>query len=218
MTNVSNGIAPRRSRTRHRDTSCRQAHLLLFLLLTACGGTGDPGPGQAEDIEHGAASQPPTTEPRSRTPEPSLIDDGWVTGHVEGGAEIDGAALLTGVRVAENEGYERLVLEFEGAELPSYRIEYVDRAVYQCGSGEPVEVEGEGWLLINLQPTNAHTDEGVPTITERTSRPGLPIIRELRMICDFEAMVEWVVGVSSPAAFRVLELTGPTRLVVDLRG
>ncbi len=159
----------------------------------------------------------PSSDSGSPATESPATGSAWVTGVVEGGAAITGAALLTGVRVAKSEGFERMVLEFDGSELPAYRIEYVDRPVYQCGSGEPVEIEGDGWLRINLQPANAHTEEGVPTITERASRPALPIIRELRMICDFEAMVEWVAGVSSPNPYRVSELTEPTRLVVDIR-
>ncbi|MBA4159064.1 MAG: hypothetical protein H0X65_16535, partial [Gemmatimonadetes bacterium] len=44
-----------------------------------------------------------------------------------------------------------------------------------------------------------------------------PVLKQLTLICDFEAQVEWVLGVSSPNRFRVIELHEPARLVVDVR-
>ncbi len=130
---------------------------------------------------------------------------------------VTGAALLADVAASTNEGFDRLVLEFEGDEMPSYQIEYIDRPVIQCGSGEPVEIEGDGRLAVRLEPANAHTEQGVATISERSSRPALSVLRQLTMTCDFEAQVQWVMGVTSPNPYRVMELTDPTRLVVDVR-
>jgi hypothetical protein len=38
----------------------------------------------------------------------------------------------------------------------------------------------------------------------------------MTLICDFEGQVEWVLGIAAPAAYRVSELTGPARLVLDV--
>jgi hypothetical protein len=119
--------------------------------------------------------------------------------------------------VARNEGFDRFVLEFMGDELPSYHVEYVDKPVRQCGSGDAVHVAGDGWLLIRLQPARAHDDDGRPTLEQRSARPVLPVVIETRLLCDFEAHVEWVLGVSAPNRFRVLELSKPARLVIDVR-
>jgi hypothetical protein len=35
--------------------------------------------------------------------------------------------------------------------------------------------------------------------------------------CDFEAVVTWVLAVSSPEPFRVTRLENPSRVVVDIR-
>jgi hypothetical protein len=131
--------------------------------------------------------------------------------------EIKSAAVLKGVRTAGHNGYDRVVFEFEGAELPGYHVEYIDKPVRQCGSGNPVNLKGDGWLEIRLYPANAHTEEGKPTVKNRELFPNHKIIKELKSTCDFEAEVAWVLGVASPNKYRVLELKNPTRLAVDIK-
>jgi hypothetical protein len=132
-------------------------------------------------------------------------------------AGITGVAMMNAARTARHGNYDRVVFEFEGAEMPSYHIEYVDKPVRSCGSGEVVPLAGNGWLEIRFNPANAHGENGYPTVTDRERSPNLPIIKEMKITCDFEADVEWVLGVSSPNKYRVLELKNPTRLVVDIK-
>jgi hypothetical protein len=131
--------------------------------------------------------------------------------------EMSGVAVLRAVRTASHRGFDRVVFEFEGREVPGYRLEYVDRPVRQCGSGRPVRVAGDGWLLVRLEPAKAHTEAGEPTVKDRERRLRHPNLKELRLICDFEAQVEWVLGLGSPKRYRVLELQNPARLVLDVR-
>nr|MDQ3805703.1 hypothetical protein [Acidobacteriota bacterium] len=132
--------------------------------------------------------------------------------------EGDGApALLRVVRTASREKFDRVVFEFEGARLPGYHVEYVDRPVRQCGSGEVVPVAGDAWLRVRLTPANAHTEAGQPTVKDRARRLNYPNLKELKALCDFEAEVEWVLGLASPNRYRVLELTNPARLVIDVK-
>jgi hypothetical protein len=55
------------------------------------------------------------------------------------------------------------------------------------------------------------------TVAERERKPALPVLQELELTCDFEADVTWVLGVRTPNKYRVMELQGPTRLVVDVQ-
>jgi hypothetical protein len=128
-----------------------------------------------------------------------------------------GAAILKEVRSARHANYDRVVFEFDGAELPNYKLEYIDKPVRACGSGDVVPFAGDGWLSVRFSGANAHTDAGEATVKDRDRSPNLPIVKDLKLICDFEAEVEWVMGVSSPNKYRVLELKSPTRLVVDIR-
>ena len=139
------------------------------------------------------------------------------TGIIEKKYEIKSAAVLKQVRTAGHEGYDRTVFEFEGAEMPGYHVEYIDKPVRGCGSGNPVNLKGDGWLEIKFSPANAHTEEGKPTIENREQTPNHEIIKEIKSTCDFEADVTWVLGVSSPNKYRVLELKNPTRLAVDIK-
>jgi hypothetical protein len=126
-------------------------------------------------------------------------------------------ATLRAVRTARNEGWDRVVFEFEGAAVPGYRVEYVDRPVTRCGSGHETQVAGQGWLEVRITPAQAHTEAGRVTVAERERKLALPVLRELEQTCDFEGDVTWVLGVASPNRYRVQELTGPARLVVDVR-
>ena len=123
--------------------------------------------------------------------------------------------LLTAVRAAKHELFDRTVFEFaEG--IPGYHLEYVDHPVRDCGAGETRVIAGDAWLEVRLYPANAHTEAGKPTIPERELLPKLPVVLEIERTCDFEAVVTWVLGVSSPNRYRVLELASPARLVVDI--
>ena len=128
-----------------------------------------------------------------------------------------GAVMLSEVRSAAHPNYDRVVFEFEGAELPSYKIEYIDKPVRACGSGNVVPFQGDAWLSVLFTGANAHTEAGEPTIKDRMRSPNITIVKDLKLICDFEAEVEWVMGAASPNKYRVLELKNPTRLVVDIK-
>jgi hypothetical protein len=125
-------------------------------------------------------------------------------------------SVLTAVRAAGHAGYDRVVFEFSG-DVPGYHVEYVDRPVRDCGSGDPKPVAGDAWLEVRFFPAHAHDEQGQPTVPSRELRPNLPNVLEIERTCDFEAVVTWVLGVRSPGRYRVLELSAPSRFVVDVR-
>lgn len=131
--------------------------------------------------------------------------------------ESDGAALLTAVRTGQQDNFDRIVFEFAGSQLPNYHVEYVDKPVRSCGSGDVVPLRGDAWLEIRFMPANAHNEQGEPTVKTREMAPNHKVVKELKATCDFEAEVEWVAGLASPNKYRVRELKNPTRLVVDVK-
>jgi hypothetical protein len=126
------------------------------------------------------------------------------------------AAMLVGVRSAQHPDFDRIVFEFRG-DLPSYHVEYIDKPIRHCGSGNPVSLAGDAWLQIRFSPANAHTESGELSIPTQKLKPNHAIVIELVSTCDFEAEVEWVVGVTRPNKYRVTELKNPTRLAIDVR-
>lgn len=148
---------------------------------------------------------------------PQTANGQWTIGAVERKRGNLAPAVLRAIRTGRHRGFDRVVFEFRGGAVPGYRIEYVDRPVRQCGSGDAVRVAGDAYLRVSLSPAQAHTDAGRPTIGYRELRLRLPLIKELQSTCDFEGEVEWVIGVSSPNRYRVMELSNPRRLVIDIR-
>jgi len=159
-----------------------------------------------------ASDSPPPAEPQAPagtgqwTASPSEVE------------HRDGQSVVRGLRVARNEGFDRVVIDFgQGAPISGWRVEYVDRAE-RCGSGDPVTVAGQGRLRLRLRSAQAHDDAGNPTIRQReTTFNAMAVLREMKMICDFEGEVEIVLGVAKVSPYRVLELQNPSRLVIDVQ-
>lgn len=124
--------------------------------------------------------------------------------------------LLKAVRTGKHEFYDRVVFEFEGNALPGYVIEYVNKPVRDCGRGEVVPLSSDEVLMITLQPANAHTEAGQPTVRSPQLNTDSRLLKEMKQICDFEAQVQWILGLTLPNPYRVLELTNPARLVIDI--
>src|SRR5437016_2064797 len=59
--------------------------------------------------------------------------------------------------------------------------------------------------------------EYTTTLVERERALGLPAVREMKLVCDFEGQVEWLLGVAAAGPYRVLDSTGPPRLLVGVR-
>jgi hypothetical protein len=123
--------------------------------------------------------------------------------------------VLREVRTGLQEGFDRVVFEFAGDKLPEHKIEYVDQPV-RCGSGMKAEVAGKAWLQVQLRPAQAHDEKGAVTVKSVEWRPKLHAVREIQLICDFEADVTWILGLDQKREHKVLELTDPPRVVVDV--
>ncbi|MDI1447346.1 hypothetical protein [Polyangium sp. 6x1] len=124
---------------------------------------------------------------------------------------------LRSVRAGRHAGFDRTVFEFSGRALPGYRVEYIDKPVRRCGTGDPVTVAGDGWLRVRMSPARAHNEAGLSTLSPVEQRPKLPVLLELTPTCDFEGELTWVLGVGSPNRYRVLELRDPPRIVIDVK-
>jgi hypothetical protein len=159
--------------------------------------------------------QPETSEKSSEATPPEL-DERWTAGMVAAGHAVSSVAALAAVRTAKHTEFERIVFEFNG-DLPNYKVQYHDTPIAACSNGETVSTAGDLWLEIRFEPAAAHDQYGQVTAGPPSIAPALSNIRGLDLSCDFESILTWVAGVSSPSRFRVLELKTPTRLVVDVR-
>jgi hypothetical protein len=129
-------------------------------------------------------------------------------------AGAQSAPTLVDVRAGSHAGFDRVVFEFQG-DVPQHRIGYVDQLV-EDGSGNPVSVAGAADLEVVFQGANAHKEDGSPTISPRRFSPGLPAVKEIAQLGDFEAVVSYGVGVDQRRPIQVSTLSNPSRLVIDI--
>lgn len=188
----------------------RVAVSVVFLaVLAACGParqTALPGTGPETGPETQHES-PPASGPASDTP----------TSTAE--VEVDRAgiepAVVTAVRYAAHETYDRLVIDLKGA-IPGYSVKWVDEFV-QDGSGKPIDVRGGAYLQVTLFPANAHDDEGAPTWHGGpVYAADLGNLTDVVRTGDFEGRVGIGLALDKQAPFQVKEQGTPNRLIVDV--
>lgn len=158
----------------------------------------------------GTALEPEPVDPLDELPEPLPAEPSQ-----EPPQPVPGTVILRQVRTGDQPTFDRVVFEFEGAKLPDYDVKYV-RSPVHCGSGLPVEVDGSVYLQVRFTPAQAHDEAGASTVPFLQRKVRLPVVKEVRAICDFEADVTWVVGLAARKEYRVMELEGPPRLVIDI--
>jgi hypothetical protein len=129
------------------------------------------------------------------------------------GGVAGASATVYDVRVAHHDGYDRLVIGFPTTNtMPRYQLNRQSTAHFvRDASGQPVTLNGSAGIRVVLR--NADIVTGAPA----DLKPNLPEIREVAQIGNFERVVSYGVGLSTPACIRVLELSGPTRLVIDVQ-
>jgi len=122
---------------------------------------------------------------------------------------------VTSIRVAHHNGYDRLVLEFApsaAGSIPAYTLAPQASSTFtRDASGQSVKLDGSAGVKTVLRNTT------VGSLVPSDLRSALPAIREVASVGDFERVVSYGVGLSSSACFRVLELSGPTRLAIDVQ-
>ena len=129
-------------------------------------------------------------------------------------------AQVTAIRAAHNPGFDRVVFEFGPSPVGAYGLPPWTIAVTNSFigiSGRQVPVDGNAFLQVRFR--NASTvdpNSGTQTFTQTDIRPGLPLVREVKLIDDFERVMTWGLGLERLSCPKVSSLTGPVRLVVDL--
>ncbi len=132
---------------------------------------------------------------------------------------LSGIVTVTALRMGlhpELGGWERIVFEFAGTALPPATIQYVSGAT-ACGSGQPVVVPGSAVLEVAITQAQAHDNHGNATLPQQMAGPGGTVINSGASSCDFEGHVTWDFGLNGKHNFKVMTLTNPTRLVIDIK-
>jgi hypothetical protein len=128
-------------------------------------------------------------------------------------------ALLVDVRTGQHSGYERVVFEFANM-LPGYSVQYVSKPVHADPSDSIVDVPGEEVILVRMAMASGVDATATPVHDTYTGPSrldtGYPTVAGLAAVGDFEAVLNWAIGVMNRAPFVVTALADPPRLVIDI--
>lgn len=197
--------------------SRRRLHLPLLIALVLAGACGSEETEFAPVPEDTAEPATTAGEATSTTSVPTAA--GFAT--TEQSTPPQERGLLRTVRAARQpDGTERVTFEFEGA-VPGYRIGYVDRPLREDGSGDEVTVDGAAVLGVHFEPASGVelSGEDVRTVYRGPNRLDLTTttILDVVRVSDFEANLDWAVGLDSKVAFKVSVRRDPGRVVVDVQ-
>jgi hypothetical protein len=125
-----------------------------------------------------------------------------------------GRANVSAVRVNTLVGYDEFTLQFD-APVPGYSVKRQAKPIFtQSPSGQPITLSGTSGVLINV--TNASESTTYSGNTDFTHAE-FPVLKEARLLEDFEGHVQWGLGLGSAACIRVSVVTGPSRIVIDFQ-
>lgn len=161
------------------------AALFIAGLVSACGST-------------------PSTAPS--LPPPS----GFACNSVIGG-EVGGSSV-SDVRVGQQSGYDRFVIEFGGG-VPSYSVTPQPNTTFtRSPKGDQVTLEGTSGVLIVIHAVTNWTSYSGPS----GFHPRYTYLRQAVLVENFEGYQQWALGFSGSPCLRVAAFSSPSRLVVDI--
>jgi hypothetical protein len=193
-----------------------KAGLLVAFAVLAVAGCGGSSSSESEPPAAGTTTvTAPTTTAEQTDP---LPDAG--TSVVVAPTTAKTTALLERVAVGHHDGFDRVVFQFRGEGLPGYRVEYVDPPLKEDGSGETVDVAGNAFVVVRMEPASGfdlNTGEGELVYKGPKRLPGTGVVKEVVRTGDFEAVLTWAIGLDSKVPFLVTTTASPSRLIVDFR-
>ena len=196
--------------------------LITGLVLAGCSGSSpsvapSSTPLTSPSVEPStAASVPASVEASAAASEPTESLPAFACVPSVTVASTTDRAQITDVRVGTHAGYDRVVFEFASG-LPDALIEGVLPPLYADPSGLEMDVAGSHFLRVTMHGATKVSPEGGVTYSGSTNfAPGFDRLVQLIEGGDFEAVSTWYLGLNGAGCYRVLTLTSPSRLVIDI--
>ena len=178
----------------------------VLCVLAACGSSGTKArTDTTESSTSTSVGAPPTT---SAATTPVSVAPTSPTAH------------LVAVRVARQQGADRIVFEFS-ERVPGYKVGYSPKPVVGT-SGKEVPLAGPVALVVRMEQASGVDLAGGGGFKQmyqgpnRVGAAGTQQVLEVAQVEDFEGALTWAAGVKATAPFRVLTLESPPRLVIDV--
>ncbi len=193
--------------------------LALVVLATACGGD------RADEAE------PPEPDPLVSTESPREamreVDYGefdpsevalsmpWTRNTISRDFDPDDPpARLADVSTSRSRGYDRVIFAFSPG-LPGYRLTQSAESGGGCDGTEPLS-DAPGHVVVEFARA-VSSEGGSPLVGDRDRSTDYPALVDAVQACDRDDTVRWILGTSGAVDYRILEIMGDPRLVVDLR-
>ena len=141
----------------------------------------------------------------SPTPRPFLCQD-------QSGGSTGLTTQLTNIRPASHagDGYDRIVFDFSGG-ITSWDLTRQESATFtRDASGQQVTLDGSAGLKLVLR------DADLADTVAGDLKPRFSSVREVAQLGNFERVVTYGIGLSSSQCVRVLPLSNPSRLAIDV--
>ncbi|MDO4686846.1 MAG: hypothetical protein Q4A92_09875 [Corynebacterium sp.] len=126
------------------------------------------------------------------------------------------SVVITSVRAASHDGFDRIVFETTGPGTPGWIVDYIDNPSQQT-SGEPIEVPGDTALEVNVTGTTYPFELGIDNPSIGRTELNTVLVTDIVDGGTFEAQSQFIVGIKGgrkPYSVQMLE--NPTRVVVDV--
>ena len=108
-----------------------------------------------------------------------------------------------------------MVFQFEGAEVPGYRIEYVREITLGETDDQFLTLQGGALVQATFQGSASEDHRpGTQTVPDKLTL-GLAQVKQIGLAEDWEGVVRLGIGLDHRGGFWVLELHDPARVVVD---
>jgi hypothetical protein len=189
----------------------------LAITIAGCAGngTGSPGP-----TAQSAGNRPSTLA----TPDASPIDgpvttEGCPTSVQAGAVPSD---RLVDMAVEPGLGVDRITFSFGPpsgtSAAPTGELRPVKPPFSEAGSGAPVTIAGDRFISIVFRGMVVADEAGNAVYRGPMDlQPIAPAIRQLRLLDNVEGHLGWVAGIRGQGCVRVIRLTGPDRVVVEVQ-
>ncbi|MGZ6372942.1 MAG: AMIN-like domain-containing (lipo)protein [Candidatus Limnocylindria bacterium] len=213
------------SRTQLSRPTAGALVLIAGILLAGCtaGGSGSTSAGPSASTVASASaapssspiSAPSATASASATEPTESLPPFACTPSVTVAATTD-RAQITDVRVATHQGYDRVVFDFASG-IPDAVIEGVLPPFYADPSDLEIKVSGTAFLKLTMHGASGVAPDGTVTYGGATNfQPGFAQLVQLIEGGDFEAVSTWYLGLNGGGCTRVVTLSDPSRLVLDI--
>lgn len=141
----------------------------------------------------------------SPTPQPFLCQD-------QSGGSTGLTTTLTNIRPGSHagDGYDRVVFDFSGG-IPSWDLTRQESAIFtRDASGQQVTLDGSAGLKLVVR------DADLAGTVATDLKPRFSSVREVALLGNFERVLTYGIGLSSSQCVRVLPLSNPSRLAIDV--